>query len=350
MKQKDKKYQKSGNHAINVQAENVNITGITYQEAKSSALDVFRSNYTKSSKEVTKIAEDRAYFLVDEYLTKLFENNEVNISTVENPDAQYDLFQAQSLYARIGKPYLLHILTDMLVAKAKAKHEESLLKIILSEAIGTIGKLTEAQLNSLSAIFLVRYLIHHKPSNLHGLLALFRKYIVPLFENFPVEITSSLHLQYTGCAKLGPGGIQHIENLLQLNYEGFFRAKLNTSQFQEIVSKIPKSKAVFTKVSENPDEYKLKMIDREDFFELCEREGISIDKTKELYKCTPLARPYEIKNYIINQIPETINVFEKWDESWVGSIDLTSVGIAIAQANLNQRFNVTYDLRHWLNI
>lgn len=347
MTQESDKYQESGDNSVNIQAGNLNISGLGYQEAREIALDVFKSNFIKLSREAAQIAEDRITYLVDEYLNKLVNEHEKLIYTAKDPDMQYDLFQAQSQYARSGKIYVVDLLTDILVEKAKAKHEESLLKIVLSEAIITIGKLTETQLNVLSSIFLLRYLIHDKPSSLNSLLQLIKKYLVPLFESFPVKHTSALHLQYTGCVHHDMGD-DTIENILRSKYEGFFRGNLSSSEYAEVLEKIPKSAAVFHKTSEDPDQYELKMADQHDFFELCKKEGISAEQSKELYEITPLAKLDEIKNYLINHSPEFVELLEKWDQSYVGSLKLTSTGIAIAQSNLKRQFDLSYDFREWL--
>ncbi len=344
-----KKNQRSGHNSINIQSENITVGGITYSEVKEIAMDVFKSNFIELSKDAFVIAEERVRELVDNYLKKLQEENTELTISAKDPDLQYDLFQAQSGYARNGSKYLLNILTEILVDKTKASSVESLLKIILSEAITTVGKLTEQQLNSISVIFLVRYLLHRRPRTMEDLLELIKTYLIPLFDDFPMEQTSALHLQYTGCAHRDMGK-ERLEQLFRMNYEGLFRIPIDWPKMDEIEFMHPGARKVFTGIPRKNDlsMFTLDMLDQKEFFALCEAEGIHPEKAKSIYKSTELQDPNDVKQSVIEKIPDAIDVFEKWNRSSVGSLRLTTVGIAIGQANLKSKFNMGFELQKWL--
>lgn len=140
------KRQVAGNESINFQAETINVNGITYLEARQVALDVFHADFISLSQQAARLAEERVTYLVEQYLQKLMRRNRESLRFMEDPCMQYDLFVARSQCTRTGERFLADILIDTLVEKAQV-HENSLLKIVLSESILTISKLTEQQLN-----------------------------------------------------------------------------------------------------------------------------------------------------------------------------------------------------------
>ena len=72
---KSKQIQKSGDSSLNIQAEQITITkGLSYEEAKSIALDVFKSNFYQLSGIAKDIAQKRAEEITNTFLDELLKD------------------------------------------------------------------------------------------------------------------------------------------------------------------------------------------------------------------------------------------------------------------------------------
>ena len=56
----------------------------------------------------------------------------------------------------------------------------------------------------------------------------------------------------------------------------------------------------------------------------------------------------EVKDMLVDAIPEMERIFEVWGRSPFNQFELTSVGIAIAHANYRRKVGDTMDLSIWI--
>ena len=62
-----------------------------------------------------------------------------------------------------------------------------------------------------------------------------------------------------------------------------------------------------------------------------------------------LLNEQEVLNIIIAKNPGFADLQEKWKDSPLGSFTLTSVGIAIAHANIRRKSKEQYNIATWIN-
>lgn len=97
------KYEQSnGDNSINQQAKEINNYGISYQDAKDIALDIFKNNFLKLSEEANELIMSRVNKLLDDFLVQLRKDNGKGVLESKNPDFQYVLYEASKNYARSG--------------------------------------------------------------------------------------------------------------------------------------------------------------------------------------------------------------------------------------------------------
>ena len=94
---KIKQTQKSGANSNNLQVETV-VVGLTYDEAKEVALDVFKSNFLELSKQASQVALSRAKEITNNFLSALKDKKLTSIDAVKDPGFQYALFESQKQY------------------------------------------------------------------------------------------------------------------------------------------------------------------------------------------------------------------------------------------------------------
>lgn len=59
-------------------------------------------------------------------------------------------------------------------------------------------------------------------------------------------------------------------------------------------------------------------------------------------------RPAEIRAELIAALPWMAQLFDLWDSTPIKNLTLTSVGIALAHANMKKRTGRDFDLSIWL--
>ena len=133
--------------------------GLTYDEVKTVALDVFKANFYELAGDAKEIAKTRAEEITEEFLSKLQKENPTGFKKSGDPDFQYALYTVQKEYARNGDKELGDLLVDLLVDRSK-QEQRDILQIVLNESLSTAPKLTENQLAVLAMIFLFKHTQH----------------------------------------------------------------------------------------------------------------------------------------------------------------------------------------------
>lgn len=188
----------------NVTVNNTQHYGLSYADAKEAALDVFKNNFYELSGEAASTAVKRVEEFTEKLLKKMQEDQENLLNSFKDPDVQYGLFEAQKSFARMGNNEMEDLLVNLLIERTKIK-DESFAKIVLNEALTIIPKLTSKQIDTLTTIYLFKYL-NFKP----GFKIDFDHYLQflsPFIVNEDLSNSEMFyrHLQYSGCLSLGTG-------------------------------------------------------------------------------------------------------------------------------------------------
>lgn len=273
--------QESRDNCLNIQ---IHSEGVTVSEARQIAKDVFNANFYRLSKEAAELASYRAEQFTEKLLRKLETEGNEALRQARDPDYQYVLFNAQRDIARRSEANLEDLLVDLLVDRA-CEPDQTLEKIILNEALGTIPKLTFEQIDLISLIFSVSYATFPVEPIREAVVLVLQEIVNPLVSKVNLtNITSYRHLAFLGCG--GGSGVNHrIGKKLKAAYP-----------------------AVFSK--SEPDE--------------------------------------AIEKYIVNSLSFGNQLVSSWNETPVSSTNLTSVGIAIAQANIRRKHGLRFMLSDWV--
>ncbi|MEQ8476495.1 LPO_1073/Vpar_1526 family protein [Fulvivirga sp.] len=341
--------QEGGEKSTNLQGQSIVINqGISYKDAKEIATDVFKSNYLELSSKAAATARERAEELIDDFLKEVKGRNPEAIKTMEDPGMQHAIFLAQKDYARIGDKNLSDMLVDILVDRA-SQTERNLIQIVLDESLNIVPKLTNSQLDTLTVAFILKYSRNHNVNNLNT----FKKYLIshlkPFTSSLSKENSLYQHLEFTGCVSVSIGS-SNIENILSQTYKGIFCKGFTEEEFDMQEGNFEKFKPLLVPCLQDKTKYQLNAIDDD-----------TLDQKAKQLKLTDFdiitLKPFlnshqmngkELKDIIIDQGKFMNTLFDVWDNSSLKSITLTSVGIAIAQANLRRKTGITVDLGIWI--
>jgi hypothetical protein len=341
--------QEGGENSTNLQGQSIVINqGITYQDAKNIAIDVFKSNYLELSAKASDTARQRAEELVDDFLTEVKERNPNSLNSMEDPGMQYAIFTAQKEYAKTGDKDLSDMLVDILVDRA-AQSERNLKQIVLDESLSTVPKLTLSQLDTLTIIFILKYSRNHDIGNLEQLKKYLEDYISPFTPLLSKEDSLYQHLEFAGCGSISMGSSQ-IESTLLMTYKGFFCKGFTKEQLESLSIPSEKIKSLIVPCLQDLTKLQVAAIDEDILEKKAKAIGLNDD---EINLLKPFVNNYqmnaaEAKDFIMKQGDFISLLFDVWDNSPLQNMTLTSVGIAVATANLRRKTGISVDLGIWI--
>jgi hypothetical protein len=345
-------HQHLDSQAIAIQAGgDVHITssGLSYSEVVAIAQDVFNSNFYRLSEPAMQIAEERAKEITNDFLNKLQSENPNGLTKAQDPDFQYALFSIQKQYARVGDRDLGDLLVDLLVDRSKSDTRD-ILQIVLNESLETAPKLTREQLACLSIMFLFKYTSSNNIGNHELLGEYFDKMVLPFSSEIITNAACYQHLEFTGCGSISLGS-RSLEEILEINYPGLFRNGFDENALADCDLNLEARSRLIVKSLNDSSKYQINAISKTVLYERLEKESIndaSRQKINELFDAGKMSNE-EVRNKCISIRPFMEGVFQCWSESYMQSLTLTSVGIAIGHGNMKRLVGEFANLALWIN-
>ncbi|REG86559.1 LPO_1073/Vpar_1526 family protein [Marinomonas pollencensis] len=347
--------QQGGDSSTNLQGQSIVINqGISYSDARDIALDVYMSNFVQLSQDAAEVARNRAEELTDNFLEELKEKNEAAISEMKQPAMQAALYEAQKQYAKSGDEKLEFMLVDILVQRASTP-ERNTKQIVLDEALEVVSKLTNEQLNILSLNFALTRLSRPSVTNLEKLINYINEELL-VFVDSSVEYHHSWfeHLAYSGCVTLMDSSYyKSIPELILGNYPAMFQKGFDDKEFEKIVSKsMSEFEPLLMRSFHAVNFFQFNSMDESILENKAEGLGIDNEDIKRLKSCfnTYLMKHGEVRKWLLEKVPEFDILFKRWGgREQLSKIKLTTVGVALAQANYKQKVKtINFDLGVWV--
>ena len=316
-------------------------------EARQIALDVFKANALELAGIARDVAESRVNEITERYLGDLLRRNPAALASFRDPDMQYAIFMAQREYARSGSEELEQMLVDLLVERATAT---DLVRIVLNEAITVAPKLTAPQLDTLSLILL---LVHNPPFRYSfETLAEFGAYltanVTPFINESQNDSGTYLHLKYAGCVSMDSGGVGWPLRITGALLGCFTRA-FSAEQLHNID---PNGRLadILIPCFHHWSARQLKPMDEPSLRSLCAERGLGAKEVDGLlFLQTNYGLDGDAAYQLLTKLDPKFEILS--NQPFVGGLDyvqLTSVGIAIANANVRRRIGLEFDLTYWI--
>jgi len=213
---------------------NINQMGISYNEVKEVALDVFERNAMKFGEIARKVAYERVENFVQKVSMSLSTNT--TIDGLKEPFFQFTLFNALNEYARLGDEELGDILSDILTERVHHDNR-SFCQIVLDSCIKIVPTLTKAQLNALTIVFVLTELRDVLPE-VPNFEDFANQSIAPFIGDLPYDKFEYRHFYSVRCCALG-GSETFRPNLFELIKSGYTQIEnLNDSELKDKLTKI----------------------------------------------------------------------------------------------------------------
>jgi hypothetical protein len=341
--------QEGGDQSVNVQAgRDVVVGGVSYADARQIALDVYKANAVQLEATAKQVAIQRAEEMTDKFLGELKARNPEAVSQASRPDFQMSLLDAQKAYARTGDKELATVLVDLLVIRTQ-QEPRSLRELVLAESLQVVPRLTVAQINTVSAIFLLRYTQSRGVVNVEQLKGWFERYMTPLLPSLSKSASVALHLEYSGTATVQLAGAG-IGALLKGNYAGLFTKGFDEQSVSELLEKYPGLKELLV-VAPTAGRKMLPPVTKPVLDSLLVRVGVADEAVRErlwTHQSSDMLNDAEALAKIVEVCPKFGELAAVWDQSDLRRMTLTSVGIAIGHANFQRLSCDSAPLSIWI--
>ncbi|MBN8648057.1 MAG: hypothetical protein J0L55_08890 [Caulobacterales bacterium] len=240
--------QSGGFGSTNIQTENFNhigtvVTGLSYEDAKSIAKDVFEENMISLVGEARKTVEERVNKMREELFEELRKNANANLSSFSEPIMQENLFNAQKAYAMTGDETTKNFLVTAIKEASKAKHR-SIASISINEAIKCASQLTDNQIKIVALNFVVRHVSSKQVENLHQQNEFYKMLLEPWINEIEVSRGDILHMSSTNCANTSIASVT-MQNVIST----FLPNLLKTSTIEVLLNQIIQFGGTISKVN-----------------------------------------------------------------------------------------------------
>lgn len=345
--------QKTGDFSTSIQVNGDYISGITYKDARSIALDVFKANAQIYTDTALQTINNRAAEITDELFKMIYADLPEKLEKLIEPSIQEAILNSQKAYAKNDSKILKQQLIELMRQRLQTD-ESNIEQIILDEALTILPKLTSKHMDVLSLHFSIirlrRNNINSRPSFFH----MIENDVLPfLFEGFTASHLYE-HLQYTGCTTILSEGSTYKppEELYYNNYNGLFNTgftreefdeymKIDTTQFNEIITVCQLDSTRFQLDALNVSVLE-NQINKYNFEQ-------HKDKLLQYFNQTTMSMQ-EMKEDIIKNYSQFKTLSESWGTSRsFKALSLTSVGLAISILNFNIKTGNNVSLKDFLD-
>lgn len=322
--------------------------GVSATEARQIAADLFQANMPVLAGIARETAQQRAREMTDEFLTKLQEMQPHAIQSLADPDMQAALLEAQKGAARSNRSHLPRVLVDLLVDRAASTSE--FMNIVLNEAIAAAPKLTVDQFDALSVIFVARYTRNFGVRGVETFRGYFKSHYEPFLAGASRTDARFQHMEYVGCGTIGVARVD-INRSFSTTYPYLWCDHLSPAEVQAELDGpfIKKLLQLGALQVERNGEFMVNPAYEEEFEPRIDEGEITRPEVRRWLDFVDGVVKGRFKVSPIEQlVPEFAQFVRYWNATGAGQFSLTSVGIAIAHANLARRGVKGLDLGIWI--
>lgn len=306
-------------------------------------LEVFK-DAAKFSGEANVQAASIASHVITEFVEQLASKAPENLPSLRTADMQHAILNAQTSAAVSDNEELADTLVDILVDKSGAE-PRSFKGVVLTEALHVAGKLTTDQVNLLTSLLILTQTINHEMRSEPAVLDWLAEQCEPIYDKIPINKSAMHYMQYTGVGTslplLDSNMADHIIDL----YDGVFNSGFRLGALQEktdsddaevLINKWIAAGIAEIENPENPnyDQYRIRVASSETLKKF--------HSGHPLMEYLPAVKRLITENRISSTTfmhiarkknPQFANFVSKLDDLGIADFRLSTVGVALGQAN-----------------
>jgi hypothetical protein len=324
--------------------------GVTIEQVRSIVSDAFKAEFYRFLDHAGDIATARAQKLCDAVLARLEKDNPAALNQANNPDFRYSLLTAQKAYARNDDENTGALLVELLVERSR-EEDQNLAQVILNEALEIVPRLTREQLAALTISFILKCTANYNVQSLPTFFDMLDKLVAPFVEKGKLSSASFSHLAFTGCGQIERLSALDLTNVFLQSYPGIWQAGFRPDD--PILKQLsPETRLVVLRPS-NHSAGMLEVFDAGGPKGKIVREQMIRNVADKAVVEQLLTRrqlsPDEIKKTCLAARPYMKALYDLWDTTDMKNFNISSVGMAIAHANIVRDIPNFGSLSIWVN-
>lgn len=346
-------HQRSGHSSTNIQIVNHALP----EDAKGLILDIVHAELYRYRQEAETVAEERMERIAQRVVERVAVAGPEATAAFADPDVQFSVGAVGRAYARTGDDNLADVLVDLLADRCAAEGR-TLMAVVLNDAIETAAKLTDAELAALSLAWRLLNTRWLGMDSLESLREFLEREVAPFVDDLPDGEASYLHMQYLGC--LGTVmSTQTPEGAFLSAYPGIFSngftvEEIDAALLEQLGEHRPVSVAepgpFFIPCLRDPAKLQVNALFDENIEGAVVSLGVeaAAPGLKALMPRNQMT-PQDARAWLAEQHTCMPALFDKWEKGGVGSVRLTSVGMAIAHSNYRRVTGLSSPLSIWVS-
>jgi len=316
------------------------------------AIQLFTQGYFAVQDPVSKVMQLRIEVITQRAILALFNGRTDALEILSDPDVQHNLQIIQKEFASTGDEDMAELLVAVFLHDAQ-QPRKMLAQTIGNQALSALTKLTQQQLDVISLLYLLKNTRDVKNTCFAFLQEYMTTYIVPFSTNLPYDIACFQHVEDCGCAVISPVSLE-LERVLLDSYPAVFTYMGFTSEeMKEVLGGqiLDENRLVLSLF--DTQLWKLNAIDDELATKLLYQAGLN-DTTVLLMQKLQHSRPAHcseegVRGWLPHIHPQLSQLSEVWNGSLLQVMQLSVLGIYIAQANIKRRLGETVAMEIWIN-
>ncbi|KEP68887.1 hypothetical protein DL1_08330 [Thioclava dalianensis] len=296
--------------------------------------------------------EDRLKIFEAGVLERFAADGTTRSEAFREPDFLAATLDAQKAFARSGDEGLREVLTDLVAQRSKVA-ERSRLSLTLNDAIAKVGSIPDSDLNTLSMMFIFQNIQINTLTNIQELADYYSRLCLPLLDNISTSQSAINYLAAHGCV-IPPSGLGIYSDALEIF----------SSRYGDIITKGVSEADLRDKftdydllllrglIVESPygNGRKAFAVRGPQLEKILPQFGIYGEYSERYKEVTRHSQPSgdEFQGVMNAHFPRIAEVMAKYNEPIIRNSRLTSIGIALAHANLAKGPLQNVDLSIWI--
>lgn len=203
--EKNEQSQKVSDGSTAIQAQEINIVGLSYSDVKAVVKDLFELNFPKLKSEALELAKIHVNDFSEQFFRKMSElDKQLLEQKFVSPDMQFALNSVVQQVARFGEKSKSEVLTDILINKVNSNNDFD--DVLYNQAIEVTGKLTLNQIKILSFQHILRSIQKvdilseeiHKKATFH----MYEDELIQTFQNTKMLEDDRFYLGFIGVTNI----------------------------------------------------------------------------------------------------------------------------------------------------
>ena len=327
------------------------LQGLSSEDMKQiiEALSAQIPTYTAIAREIVDV---RLTDFEDRLLERFADTERARSDAFKDPDFQYLLVRAQHAYARSGDVDIRDTLVDLIAQRSK-QTDRNRLALSLNEAVEKAAVLTINEFAELSLVYLLAYTRRPQLASFDQFVEYLKSDVCPILPNVSEEPASYTYLQAQGCASVDMRSRNLVDIWKQL-YCGFLSKGFTEEQLTACLPDGHKNAFDNTDLVRpclhDTEKLQLNAVQRDFFLELAAGTGLNPDQINNVWNmfANTVWSEQDLIANVSPHVPEIGELFRLWKNTPLNNLQLTSVGIAIAHANLAGITGFDADLSIWI--